>query len=77
MVGGGGSAEGGNESPVVHGKRGKGWVSRLRCERYGGFQNTREEGVLVELRKSEEGGKWIPWTRQFFRVREFQMEWDG
>ena len=27
--------------------------------------------------KSEEGRKWIPWCREFFRAREFEMEWDG
>jgi len=42
-----------------------------------GFQNVREEDVITELKKSEEGRKWIPWYREFFRAREFEMEWDG
>jgi len=43
----------------------------------GGFQNVREEDVIRELEKSEERRKWIPWCREFFRAREFEMEWDG
>jgi len=42
----------------------------------GGFHNVREEDVIKELEKSEEGRKWIPWYREFFRAREFEMEWD-
>jgi len=43
----------------------------------GGFQNVREEDVIRELEKSEEGKKWIPWVKDFFRAREFELEWDG
>jgi len=43
----------------------------------GGFQNVREEDVIRELEKSEEGKKWIPWIKEFFRAREFDLEWDG
>jgi len=43
----------------------------------GGFQNVREEDVIRELEKSEEGKKWIPWVKEFFRAREFDLEWDG
>jgi len=43
----------------------------------GGFQNVREEDVIRELEKSEEGKKWIPWVKEFFRAREFELEWDG
>jgi len=28
-----------------------------------GFQNVREEDVIRELEKSEEGRKWIPWYK--------------
>jgi len=42
----------------------------------GGFQNVREEDVIRELEKSEEGRKWIPWCKEFFRAREFEIEWD-
>jgi len=42
----------------------------------GGFQNIREEDVIRELEKSEEGKKWIPWVKDFFRTREFDLEWD-
>jgi len=37
----------------------------------GGFQNVREEDVIRELEKLEEGKKWIPWVKEFFRAREF------
>jgi len=40
------------------------------------FQNVREEDVIRELKKSEEGRKWIPWCRKFFRAREVEMEWN-
>jgi len=43
----------------------------------GGFQNVREEYVIRELEKSEKGRKWIPWCWEFFRAREFEMEWNG
>jgi len=43
----------------------------------GGFQNVREEDVIRELEKSEEGKKWIPWVKEFFQAREFDLEWDG
>jgi len=32
--------------------------------------------VIRELEKSEEGRKWIPWVIEFFRAREFELEWD-
>jgi len=32
----------------------------------GGFQNVREENVIRELEKSEEGKKWIPCVKEFF-----------
>jgi len=32
----------------------------------GGFQNVREEDVVKELEKSEEGKKCIPWVKEFF-----------
>ena len=32
----------------------------------GGFQNEKEEDVIRELEKSEEGKKWIPWIGGFF-----------
>ena len=37
----------------------------------------REEDVVRELEKSEEGKKWIPWVKRFFRARRFELEWDG
>jgi len=40
----------------------------------GGFQNVREEDVIRELEKSKEGKRWIPWVKEFFRVREFELE---
>jgi len=43
----------------------------------GGFQNIMEEDVIRELKKSEEGKKWIPWVKDFFRAREFELECDG
>jgi len=43
----------------------------------GGFQNVREEDVIRELEMSDEGKKWIPWVKEFFRPREFELEWDG
>jgi len=43
----------------------------------GAFQNVREEDVLRELEQSEEGKKWILWVKEFFRAREFELEWDG
>ena len=43
----------------------------------GGFQNAREEDMVKQLEKSEEGRKWIPYVRNFFRAREFDIEWDG
>lgn len=43
----------------------------------GGFQNVREEEVIRELLKSEEGRRWIPWVKKFFRMRKFEVEWDG
>jgi len=33
--------------------------------------------VIRELEKSEEGKKWTPWVKEFFRAREFELEWDG
>jgi len=43
----------------------------------GGFQNVREEYVIREQEKSEEGKKWIPWVKKFFRVKELELEWDS
>jgi len=43
----------------------------------GGFQNVREEDVIRELEKSEEGKKCIPCVKQFFQAREFELKWDG
>jgi len=43
----------------------------------GAFQNVREEDVIREFEKSEEGKKWILWVKEFFRTREFDLEWDG
>jgi len=43
----------------------------------GGFQNAMEEDVLRQLEKSEEGQKLIPYVKNFFRAREFDIEWDG
>jgi len=40
----------------------------------GGFHNVREEHVIRELEKSEEGRKWIPWVKEFFRAGEFELE---
>jgi len=40
----------------------------------GGFQNVWEEDVIRELEKSEEGRKWIPWCKEFFKAREFEMK---
>ena len=37
----------------------------------------REEDVVAQLEKSEEGRKWMPWCRQCFRARELEIEWDG
>ena len=42
----------------------------------GGFQNVREEDMIKELEKSEEGITWIPWVSEFFREREFGLDWD-
>jgi len=42
----------------------------------GGFQNVRGEDVIRELEKSEEGKKWMSWVKEFFRAREFELEWD-
>jgi len=42
-----------------------------------GFQNVREEDMIRELEKSEEGKRWIPWVKDFFRAKEFELEWDG
>jgi len=33
--------------------------------------------MIRELEKSEEGKKWIPWVKEFFRAREFDLECDG
>jgi len=43
----------------------------------GGFQNVREEDVIKQVEKSEEGRKWIPYIPDFFRARQFEVEWDG
>ena len=43
----------------------------------GGFQNVKEEDVIRELEKLEEGKNWIPWIRGFFRARRFELEWEG
>lgn len=40
----------------------------------GGFQNVREADVVRELEKSEEGRRWIPWIKGFFRERTFEVE---
>ena len=42
----------------------------------GGFQNVREEDVIRQLRKSEEGRKWISYIQDFFRSKQFEVEWD-
>jgi len=33
--------------------------------------------MIRKLEKSEEGSKWFPWIKEFFRGREFELEWDG
>ena len=43
----------------------------------GGFQNVREEDVIKQLEKSEEGRKWILYVQDFFKARQFEVEWDG
>jgi len=55
----------------------EGVVGRNFRDVKGGFQNVREEEVIRELEKSEEGKKWIPWVKEFLRAREFDLEWDG
>lgn len=42
----------------------------------GEFRNVREEDIIRELEKSEEGKKQISCVKEFFRVREFELEWD-
>ena len=36
------------------------------CDMKEDFQNIREEDVIRELKKSEEGKKWILWVKEFF-----------
>ena len=43
----------------------------------GGFQNVREHEVLKRMDKSEHGKRCKGWVRNFFREREFSMEWVG
>ena len=33
--------------------------------------------MIQQLRKSEEGEKWVPYVQDFFRSRQFEVEWDG
>ena len=40
----------------------------------GRFQRVREKEVVRELKKSEEGWKWILWVRGVFRARKFELE---
>ena len=42
-----------------------------------GFQNVREENIIKEMEKSEEGRNLISWVTEFFRARRFKLEWDG
>lgn len=53
-----------DEIAEVHGEGNSVWAL---WDVKGGFQNVREEDVLKQLEKSEEGRKWIPCCR---RVKE-------
>ena len=43
----------------------------------GGFQNAREEAVIGRCQRSEKARRWTGYLKDFFRAREFTMEWDG
>ena len=43
----------------------------------GVFQNVRKQEVLEKIDKSKHGNQWKGWVKNFFREREFSMEWDG
>ena len=43
----------------------------------GGFQNVREQEVLKRIDKSGHCKRWKGWVKNFFREREFSIEWDG
>ena len=43
----------------------------------GRFQNAREEVVVGRCQKSEKARRWMGYLKDFFRAREFTMEWDG
>ena len=43
----------------------------------GGFQNAREEAVVLRCQASEKARRWTGYLKDFFRAREFTMEWDG
>ena len=42
-----------------------------------GFQNVTEKAVLERCQRSEQAKRWSSYLRDFFRAREFTVEWDG
>ena len=43
----------------------------------GGFPNVKEEDIIRELEKLEEGRKWILVVKGFFKARRFDLKRDG
>ena len=43
----------------------------------GVFQNATEKAVLERCQKSEQARRWSSYIEDFFRAREFTMEWEG
>ena len=42
----------------------------------GGFNNVLGKEVLDAVARSDKKG-WFRWLKQFFRLRQFDVEWDG
>ena len=51
----------------------RGAVGRAFWDVKAGFQNVREANVVKQVEKSE-GRKWIPYIKDFFRMRSFEIE---
>ena len=45
--------------------------------RTGGFQNAKQEAVIQRCQQSEKAKCWTGYLQDFFRAREFTIEWDG
>ena len=65
---------------VVRAQRALAKGGRVACGMWdvqGGFQNVKQEAVIQRCQQNAKAKRWTGYLRDFFRAREFTIEWDG